>query len=175
MTLLKDLIEIPESLQKGDFVLNLSSVAIDSNKILRDYVVTPELKKCFEQALNFIRSTLQSNVSKATYLHGSFGSGKSHFMAVLYLILQGNITARSITELAPVIAKNNEWVTGKKFLLVPYHAIGSDNMESCILGGYVDFVRRNHPDAPIPGVYLAEGMFRDAANLRNQMGDKAFF
>jgi len=58
MTLLKDLIEIPESLQKGDFVLNLSSVAIDSNKILRDYVVTPELKKCFEQALNFIRSTL---------------------------------------------------------------------------------------------------------------------
>lgn len=175
MTLLKDLIEIPESLQKGDFVLNLSSVAIDADRILRDYVVTPELQKCFDQALNFIRSTLQSNVSKATYLHGSFGSGKSHFMAVLYLILKANITARSIKELAPVIDKNNEWVTGKKFLLVPYHAIGSENMESCILGGYVDFIRRNHPEAPIPGVYLAEGMFQDAANLRNQMGDIAFF
>jgi len=150
-------------------------VAIDADKILRDYVVTPELQKCFDQALNFIRSTLQSNVSKATYLHGSFGSGKSHFMAVLYLILKANITARSIKELAPVIDKNNEWVTGKKFLLVPYHAIGSENMESCILGGYVDFIRRNHPEAPIPGVYLAEGMFQDAANLRNQMGDIAFF
>ncbi|TYQ28695.1 phage resistance protein [Pseudanabaena sp. UWO311] len=175
MTLLKDLIEIPESLQKGDFVLNLSSVANDADKILRDYVVTPELQKCFEKALNFIRSTLQTNVSKATYLHGSFGSGKSHFMAVLYLILKGNLTARSINELAPVIAKNNEWVTGKKFLLVPYHAIGSENMESCILGGYVDFIRRTHPEAPIPGVYLAEGMFQDAANLRSQMGDVAFF
>ena len=66
MTLLKDLIAIPESLQKGDFVLNLSSVAIDADKIVRDYVVTPELKKCFEKALNFIHSSLQSNVSKAT-------------------------------------------------------------------------------------------------------------
>ncbi len=175
MTLLKDLIEIPESLQKGDFVLNLSSVASDADKILRDYVVTPELQKCFDQALNFIRSSIQSHVSKATYLHGSFGSGKSHFMSVLYLILKANLTARSITELAPVILKNNEWITGKKFLLVPYHAIGSDNMESCILGGYVDFVRRTHPEAPIPGVYLAEGMFGDAANLRSQMGDVAFF
>ena len=38
-------------------------------------------------------------------------------------------------------------------------------MESGILGGYVDFIRRTHPDAPIPGVYLAEGLFRDADNL----------
>jgi len=36
-------------------------------------------------------------------------------------------------------------------------------------------VRRNHADAPIPGVYLAEGLFRDAENLRRQMGDDAFF
>ena len=175
MTLLKDLINIPESLQKGDFVLNLAQVAIAPDQTLRDYVVTPELAKCFDNALDFIRSTLQNNISKATYLHGSFGSGKSHFMAILYLILQGNTTARRIPELAPAIVKHNEWVTGKKFLLVPYHAISSESMESCILGGYVDFVRRNHPEAPIPGVYLAEGLFRDAINLRNQMGDTAFF
>ncbi|MBX6311842.1 MAG: phage resistance protein, partial [Isosphaeraceae bacterium] len=42
-------------------------------------------------------------------------------------------------------------------------------------GGYVDFIRRTHPEAPIPGVYLAEGLFRDAENLRRQMGDSAFF
>jgi len=32
--------------------------------------------------------------------------------------------------------------------------IGSNDMESGILGGYVDFIRRVHPNAPIPGVYL---------------------
>lgn len=53
--------------------------------------------------------------------------------------------------------------------------IGARNMESGILGGYVDFMRRTHPDAPIPGVYLAEGLFRDAQALRDRMGDDAFF
>lgn len=174
-TLLKDLIDIPEQVQKGDFVLRLTEGVIRSEETLRDYVVTPELTGCFDNALSFIRSSLQSNTSKATYLHGSFGSGKSHFMAVLHLILQGNARARAIPELAPIISKHNEWILGKKFLLVPYHMIGASDMESGILGGYVDFVRRTHSNAPIPGVYLAEGLFRDADNLRRQMGDDAFF
>lgn len=175
MTLIKDLIDIPERVQKGDFVLRLTEGVTRADATLRDYVVTPELKDCFDNALSFIRSALQTNTSKATYLHGSFGSGKSHFMAVLHLILQGNPAARAIIELAPVITKHNEWIVGKRFLLVPYHMIGARDMESGILGGYVDFVRRTHPHTPIPGVYLATGLFQDAENLRQQMGDELFF
>ncbi len=175
MTLIKDLINIPDRVQGGDFVLHLSQDVIHAEETLREYVVTPELKECFDNALTFIRSALQTNTSKASYLHGSFGSGKSHFMAVLYLILQGNTAARSIPELAPVITKHNEWLAGKKFLLVPYHMIGAHDMESGILGGYVEFIRRTHSDAPIPGVYRAEGLFQDAENLRKQMGDERFF
>jgi hypothetical protein len=175
MTLIKDLIEIPEHVEQGQFVLRLAEGVTRPEETLHDYVVTPELKLCYDDALNFIKSGLQSKTSKASYLHGSFGSGKSHFMAVLHLILQGNTAARGIPELASVITKHNDWMTGKKFLLVPYHMIGSNDMESGILGGYVEFIRRVHPDAPIPGVYLAEGLFRDAANLRKQMGDDRFF
>jgi hypothetical protein len=175
MTLIKDLIEIPDHVEKGQFVLKLAEGVTRPEETLREYVVTPELKACFEDALSFIRSGLQSRTSKASYLHGSFGSGKSHFMAVLHLILQGNTAARGIPELASVITKHNDWITGKKFLLVPYHMIGANDMESGILGGYVDFIRRVHPDAPIPGVYLAEGLFRDAENLRKQMSDERFF
>jgi len=36
----------------------------------------------------FVRSALTGRTSKATYLHGSFGTGKSHFMAVLDQILE---------------------------------------------------------------------------------------
>ncbi|MEO0825173.1 MAG: phage resistance protein, partial [Cyanobacteria bacterium J06642_9] len=175
MTLIKDLIEIPERLQKGDFVLKLTEGVTRPEATLKDYVVTPELKDCFDNALTFIQSAIQSNSSKASYLHGSFGSGKSHFMAILNLILEGIPKAKGIQELAPVITKHNDWITGKKFLLVPYHMIGSKDMESGILGGYVDFIRRYHPDAPIPGVYLAEGLFQDAQTLRETMGDAAFF
>ena len=175
MTLLKDLITIPEQVQKGDFVLNLAEGVNRAETTIRDYVVTPELKSCFDNALTFIKSALESNTSKAAYLHGSFGSGKSHFMAVLHLILKGNSQAKSLPELAEVIAKHSLWINGKQFLLVPYHAIGSSSMESCILGGYADYIRKVHPEAPIPGVYKAEGLFKDAQSLRQSMGDTAFF
>jgi hypothetical protein len=175
MTLLRELIEIPEHVRKGDFVLRLSEGVIDPAGTLGEYVVTPELVRCFDQALDFIRAAVTGRTSKATYLHGSFGSGKSHFMAVLHLILQGNTQARSIPELAGVIAKHNDWLIGKKFLLVPYHMIGAHSMESGILGGYVDFIQRTHLQAPIPGVFLAERLFEDARHLRETMGDGPFF
>ena len=95
-------------------------------------------------------------------------------MAVLHLILRGEPQARGIPKLASVISKHNEWIGGKKFLLVPYHMIGAHDMESGILGGYVDFIRRVHPEASIPGVYLAEGLFQDAEKLRKQIGDESF-
>jgi hypothetical protein len=175
MTLLRELIEIPEHVQKDDFVLRLSEGVVDPAGTLGQYVVTPELVRCFDQALDFIRDAVARRTSKATYLHGSFGTGKSHFMAVLHLILKGNPQARGIPELAGVIAKHNDWLQGKKFLLVPYHMIGAHSMESGVFGGYVDFIRRTHPDAPVPGVFLAERLFDDARHLRQTMDDGPFF
>ena len=174
-TFIHELIDIPAQVQQGDFVLRLAEGVNRPDETLRDYVVTPELQACFDNALTFLSSAVHSRTSKASYLHGSFGSGKSHFMAVLHLILHGNAAARSIPELAPVISKHNAWALEKKFLLVPYHMIGAHDMESGILGGYVDFIRRTHPHAPIPGVYLAEGVFQDARALRARMGDTQFF
>jgi hypothetical protein len=175
MTLIRELIEIPDYVDKGAFVLRLAEGVQDPEATLKSYVVTEQLVRCFDDALNFIKGALQGRTSRASYLHGSFGSGKSHFMAVLHLILQGNSAARGIPELAPVITKHNDWLQGKKFLLVPYHMIGAKDMESGVLGGYADFVRKLHPDAPVPGVYRAEGLFKDADDLRERMGDRAFF
>ncbi|PRD67303.1 phage resistance protein [Malikia spinosa] len=174
MPLLKDLIAIPERVHQGDFVLQLSKGVTEPEQTLRDYVVTPQLVDAFANALGFIQQAVQTGGSKAAYLHGSFGSGKSHFMAVLNLLLAGNTQARSIPELADVVARHG-WTEGRKFLLVPYHMIGARDMESSILGQYAEFVRKKHPEAPVPGFYLAEGMFKDARELRDRMGDAAFF
>lgn len=174
MTLLKDLIAIPDRVHQGDFVLQLSKGVTEPEQTLRDYVVTPQLVDAFANALGFIQQAVQTGGSKAAYLHGSFGSGKSHFMAVLNLLLAGNTQARATPELADVVARHG-WTEGKKFLLVPYHMIGARDMESAILGQYAEFVRKKHPDAPVPGFYLAEGLFKDARDLRERMGDEAFF
>lgn len=174
MTMLKDLINIPERVHQGDFVLKLSEGVTHAEATLRDYVVTPQLVDAFDNALGFIKQSVESSGSKAAYLHGSFGSGKSHFMAVLNLMLAGNTQARSIPELANVVARHG-WTHGKKFLLVPYHMIGAKDMESAILGQYAEFVRKLHPTAPVPGFYLAEGLFVDAQRMREQIGDASFF
>lgn len=96
-------------------------------------------------------------------------------MAVLNLLLRHEPAARAIPELGPAVAKHDGWLAGKRFLLVPYHMIGARSMEAAILGHYADHVRKLHPDAPVPGVFQAEGLFRDAARLRETMGDEDFF
>ena len=172
--LISELLDLPDQVRKGDFVLKLSTGITQPEQTLEQYVVTPQLVRCFDDALGFIRSAVESVSSKACYLHGSFGSGKSHFMAVLHLLLQHNAAVRSVPELAKVCA-THEWVERKKFLLVPYHMIGARSMESAILGGYVEHVMQLHPSAPLPGVYLADEIFQNARQHRQVLGDERFF
>jgi hypothetical protein len=174
MKLIRELIEIPEQIHGGEFVLKLSEGLLDPETTLQNYVVTPELVLCFERALDLVKDATLNRRSKGAYLHGSFGAGKSHFMAVLDLLLAGNARARSIRELAPAVARHEGWIEGRKFLLVPYHLIGAESMESAILGQYSVYVRHHHPDAPTPGVFAAEHLFEDARRLREAIGNDAF-
>lgn len=56
MTLLKDVIDIPEQVHRGDFVLKLAEDVAKPDKVLDQYVVTDEPVKCFGQSLGFIRN-----------------------------------------------------------------------------------------------------------------------
>ncbi len=132
------------------------------SEALKDYFVTDQLAKCFDDAMGLVESAITSGESKATYLHGSFGAGKSHFMAVLYLLLQGNTAARSLEKLASVVTKHNRWTPGKKFLLVPYHMIGANTLEERVLGGYYDMVTKLHPDHPPAGLFPSDALVDNA-------------
>jgi hypothetical protein len=99
MTTIAEIFDISERVHQGDFVLRLTEGANRPEETLRNYVVTPQLVACFDQVPSLIKSAVESNSSKGAYLHGSFRSGKSYFMAVLTLLLQSNPAARSIPEL----------------------------------------------------------------------------
>ena len=175
MTFIKDLISVPERFHQGDFVLKLTDGIERPQETLRNYVVTPQLVTAFDKALSLVGSALGDRASKGAFLHGSFGSGKSHFMAVLYQLLHHSADARSVKELAPIVAKHDPWLAGRKFLLVPYHMLGAKNLESALFSGYVQRVQRLHPEAPIPEVYLSDRLFEDATRFREDLGDAAFF
>ena len=171
--LLRDLIDIPERVHAGDFVLTLNK-GVTQESTVRDYVATPQLARCFDDALGLIQSAVEGRASRAAYLDGSFGSGKSHFMAMLHAILRGDPEARGKDGLTDVVAKHDKWLAGRKFLLVPYHMIEATSLESAILGGYVDHVRKLMPGAPLPVVYRDEGLLADARDLRVSLGDEKF-
>ncbi len=175
MTLLSELIDIPERVHKSDFVISLATAIGEPEKTLRDYVVTDQLAGCFDRSLSLVATALVDNRSKATYLHASFGAGKTAMMAVLHLLLNGDPTARSVPELAPVISKYAARIDGKKFLLVPYHFIGKTSMEQVVLGGYVEHLRKVHRDAALPAVYVADGILDDSRQKRLDLGDEVFF
>lgn len=87
--LLRDLVVIPDEVHAGDFVLSLAK-GVGEKSTITDYVVTEPLANNFDRALGLIKSAVETNASRAAYLDGSFGSGKSHFLAVLYAILSGD-------------------------------------------------------------------------------------
>lgn len=177
MALLKDLITIPEHVSKGDFVLKLTdgTAANHARDTLANYVVTPQLAGCFDQALKLVQGALASNSSKAAYLHGSFGAGKSHFMAVLHFLLQGNVEARSIKQLGDVVTRHNTWLTGKKFLMVPFHLIAAKDLESALFKGYTDYVLKHFPAVAYPPLFNSDALLQNTAQLRASMGDDKFF
>jgi hypothetical protein len=168
---LGDLFEV-KPVHSGDFVLklNLDDTAAD----LTSYVVTDDLAQCFDKALGLVRDALSGQSSKATYLKGSFGAGKSHFLAVLRAVLRHEPAARGLPRLAEVVASHDSWLEGKNFLQVGFHMIDQESLEAAIFKSYVDLVRKKHPKAPLPPVYRDAILLEDASALRKNMGDDRF-
>ena len=173
-TRIHDLLDLPEAVRKGDFVQDLTGGISNPERTVRDYAITPKIVQTFEHALSIISSALRDGRSQAAYLHGSFGAGKSHFMALLDLMLADHPAPWSRGELHALRGKN-EWIGKKKLLQLPIHMLGAQDMESKIFGAYVAWAAKNHAEAPTPALYADQGLFDDARRLRTTLGDDAFF
>jgi len=145
-----------------------------AERTLDDYVVTPSITRSFGEALGLVESALDRHASRGAFVHGSFGAGKSHFMAVLDLMLTGNAHARSLPGLQATVAKH-ERALGARLFAVDYHLLGSESLEQALFSGYVTAVARRHPDAPVPVLHTSDGLLDDADHLREQFGDATFF
>lgn len=172
---LRDVLDLPDSVLAGSFKVDLSEGIEQTEESVRQYVVTPNIDKALRRALTVVRESVRSGKPNASYLHGSFGSGKSHFMTVLHAILADSPTARTKPALQPIIADHDSWMRGRKFLKVPFHLVGATDLDSAILGGYVRFIREAEPDASVPPVYRADAMLEDARRQREFFKDDAQF
>ncbi|NIL40697.1 PglY protein [Salinispora arenicola] len=172
--LLRDIIDIPAQVRAGDLLVDLAKGFDTSADLIKKYVVTPQLSDRLNEALGMVGTAVRSNKSIAAYLHGSFGSGKSHFMTVVHAMLNGDQSAREKEQLQPLLGTHAAWLAGRRFLMVPYHLIGAESLDAAVLGGYVKRVRELHPDANTPAVYRDDAMLVDARAWRARLGDQAF-
>ncbi|WP_022890259.1 hypothetical protein [Agromyces italicus] len=173
-TPLRDLISIPARANAADFVLRLDEGVARADRTLRDYVVTESIAESFDEALSMVEQAVTNRISVGSYIHGSFGAGKSHFMAVLHLLLTKHLPAREVNGMAPVVSKHLE-VLERNFLAVDYHLIGAKNLESALFAGYLATVTAKHPEAPLPFLHASDQLLEDARTHRDLLGDEKFF
>jgi len=171
---LRDLIELPERVEAADFVIKLNESVSRHEQTIRDYVVTDAIAEAIGDGLDKVASSLSQNSPRGAFLDGSFGSGKSHYMAVMHLLLTGNLAARQIPGLEQVVATHQSTLE-QKLLVLDYNLLGARSFEEAIFGGYLQTVAARHPDAPSAVLHASDELLEDARGLRSKMGDDRFF
>ena len=175
MTYLRDVIDIPERVTASDFVVGLAEGVAHKAETLATYVVTPQLAECFDKALGLVAGAVQDRRSKAAFLHGSFGSGKSHFMAVLHQLLQARPRRARRARARARRGQARPGAAGQADPAATFHMIGAESLEAAVLGGYVTQIRARHPDAPLPAVHRSDDLVANADQQRTLLGDEKFF
>ena len=166
----------PERAGAEDYVLRLTDSIEDAavTRTVDEYVVTPALAEAFDVALGLVAEAMTSGVSRGAFLTGSFGSGKSHFMAVLHALLRHNPVARAKAELQPVVARHDDVLLDKNVLPLAFHLLGAESLEQALFSGYIRQIARLHPGATLPAVHHSDGILADAERLRARDGDERF-
>ena len=171
---LRDAIDIPLAVHDADFVLQIDKAQEQPEQTLSDYVVTPGIAEAFQDGLELVEAAFANTSARGTFVHGSFGAGKSHYMAVLHLLLTGNVSARALPGLQEVVSRFIP-VLDRKLLAVDYHFVGADRVESALFGGYLRTIRSRHPEAAAPVLHRSDALWVNADNLRATLGDEKFF
>lgn len=165
---LRDLFDLPDQVVKGEFVVDLHREISRPEDTIGSYVATPRLVNSLDEALGLIGKAVTTGKSLAAHVHGSFGAGKSHFLAVLDLLITNNLTAWNKDEFHPLRDKHG-WVGGAKPLVLPVHCTNARRLEDRVFSDYLAFVRKEYPDAPPPALFRDTPLFELANVQRRKM------
>lgn len=94
MTTITDAFELPrpEDIRAMGFVVKLRELdpnSVEVEQLVRDYVITPAVEKELPRILDDMKQVFDRGEEYGRFIHGSFGSGKSHLMTMLSLLIEG--------------------------------------------------------------------------------------
>jgi|GEM_PF-1338039 len=172
--------QLPDDVKTVDFVHQIDRAASKERifRTLFDYQVTPSISRSLNSALDNVRRGLEERRSVFTWIHGSFGCGKSHFMNVLSLLAADEKTVYSThPELEEHRARFSPSVIGKNLFRLHVQCIsrGAHSLEDIVLGAAIEELARVRPEAPVPALFEVQKLFASAKQLLKDLGDEKFF
>jgi hypothetical protein len=168
----------PEDIRAMGFVIKLRELAPDSPELaqlVNDYVVTPAVAKDLPVMFEQIRQVFDRGEEYGRFIHGSFGSGKSHFMTMLSLLLEGVPAAwqKDQAAFAALRSKHRGWVSDAHLLVVRIHMLSvkgkGTGLDRAIYDGFNDALRRRGK-APFEFLHV-DGVLDEARREAQQYGD----
>lgn len=174
MPALSDILDLPEEVTKSAFVVRLAEAVHHADALMVTYAITPDIHGALDRALGLIGNAVREQRNDAAFIHGSFGSGKSHFMAVLSLLSGNAERAWREPALHDLLVKH-EWVKEKKLFRLHLNMIDAASLGDKVFGSYLELARKLHPEAPVAPLFADEALFANAEALRATVGDDKFF
>ncbi len=120
-----EVLDLPprEEITALGFVVRLADE--DDARLVADYVVTPAVASELPVVLAAMRHAYKTRGEIGRFIHGSFGSGKSHFLSYLGLLLEARASAwnkndATVKKLAP---EHRPWLDEAHLLVVRLHML----------------------------------------------------
>ena len=102
---------------------------------VRDYVITPRVAQELEGfARRLHRSVEWHEGGRGHFVHGSFGSGKSHFMATLGLVLQSHpaIWQKDHPVIQEIRTEFGDWLGSHPVMVIPVYMLGQETFQQAM-------------------------------------------
>lgn len=95
--------------------------------IVESYVITPHLQQELPRLFSKLRGSIERGEEMGWFIHGSFGSGKSHFLSYLGLLLEGDGTAwqKDHVIVRQLKKEHGAWVEKAGLLVVRLHMLSA--------------------------------------------------
>lgn len=142
---------------------------------IRDYVITHTVADEMERlADRIVASCVRHEAGEGHYLHGSFGSGKSHLMAILGLILESNVAiwSKDHPAIRAIQERHGEWLSGHPLLVVPVYMLGQSSLQAaCYNAANARLEQLGMPPCPFSDADKVIASFRAEAG---RYGDVAY-
>ncbi|MCA9623608.1 MAG: hypothetical protein KC731_31520 [Myxococcales bacterium] len=166
-----------EDITAQEFVIKLRAEddAARDAKLVRDYVFTPTVRRELPPLLERMKHVMERREELGKLVHGSFGSGKSHFMALLGMLLGDRDVAWSKDDpLLDELRPHRSWIGEARLLVVRIHMLTASDDDATfdrMIYRATNEALARHGAAPFEHVHvdgILEEMRREGAQYGEQ-------